>query len=250
MEDSNSSLGQTFGASLGGTALGSAISGAFSLGGAALQNKYNKEMAALQNQYNIDMWNMQNEYNTPTAQMQRLVDAGLSPNLAYGQVSSGVSSKAPDQIAPQMVEGLSAMGKSNIFTSALSQALSILSLKKDIEQKDANINYTNARAREAWDTINSWGAMYNAANPENPLARPISFGMEDGSFTPSSRARGAVLLQNLKNAISRGNILSNQNNFLGSKIDYQKKLNEWYEKTVIFNMVDKGVGTLLKAVMP
>lgn len=39
----------------------------------------------LENQFNLDVWNMQNEYNTPAAQMLRYQDAGLNPNLIYGQ---------------------------------------------------------------------------------------------------------------------------------------------------------------------
>lgn len=38
--------------------------------------------------WNLDMWNRQNEYNSPRAQVQRLIDAGLNPNLAYGQLQN------------------------------------------------------------------------------------------------------------------------------------------------------------------
>lgn len=48
---------------------------------AALQIK----LKELENQFNLDVWNMQNEYNTPSAQMLRYQDAGLNPNLIYGQ---------------------------------------------------------------------------------------------------------------------------------------------------------------------
>lgn len=102
---------QTQGSIIGsaGSVAGSLIGGAFNLGGMALQHKYNKEMAALQNQYNIDMWNMQNEYNSPTAQMSRLRDAGLNPNLAYGNVSTGNASKAPEMVAPNAPNAQQAM---------------------------------------------------------------------------------------------------------------------------------------------
>lgn len=94
-----------------GSVVGAALNGTFQAIDTAVQNKYNKEaaerqfeydkeMAALQNEYNVNMWRMNNEYNTPSAQMQRLVDAGLNPNLVYGSVSTGNSSSAPTQIAP------------------------------------------------------------------------------------------------------------------------------------------------------
>ena len=47
-----------------------------------------KKMAEWQNQKQLEWWNMQNNYNTPAAQMQRMIDAGLSPKLKYGKMSS------------------------------------------------------------------------------------------------------------------------------------------------------------------
>lgn len=45
---------------------------------------YNTKMAEWQNEQNIKNWQMQNEYNLPVNQMKRLADAGLNPNLVYG----------------------------------------------------------------------------------------------------------------------------------------------------------------------
>lgn len=64
---------------------------------AIMNNNYAKSMQAAQNRFNLDMWNKNNEYNSPEQQVQRLVDAGLSPNLAYGSVSTGNSSSPPVQ---------------------------------------------------------------------------------------------------------------------------------------------------------
>lgn len=41
-------------------------------------------------------WNMQNEYNSPQAQMQRFRDAGLNPNLIYGQMGESASVRSTD----------------------------------------------------------------------------------------------------------------------------------------------------------
>lgn len=51
------------------------------------------------NKQNIKFWNLQNEYNTPSAQMARLKDAGLNPNLIYGG-STGQASGMAEKIAP------------------------------------------------------------------------------------------------------------------------------------------------------
>lgn len=56
--------------------------------------KYNLEMYALQRQNALADWKMQNEYNSPSAQMARLREAGLNPNLVYGAGSATAESKS------------------------------------------------------------------------------------------------------------------------------------------------------------
>ena len=59
---------------------------------------YNLTPAEHAHKRDIEMWNRQNEYNHPRAQMERLREAGLNPNLMYGQgqqTSSGSSRQMP-----------------------------------------------------------------------------------------------------------------------------------------------------------
>lgn len=67
------------------------------------QNEYNLNMANLAYERDLDMWNRQNAYNSPKEQVQRLIDAGLNPNLMYGSGSAaaGNASSAPSFNAPQ-----------------------------------------------------------------------------------------------------------------------------------------------------
>jgi hypothetical protein len=53
------------------------------------QREWSEKMYGRQYQDNIALWNMQNAYNTPQKQMQRFIDAGLSPHLIYGKGTSG-----------------------------------------------------------------------------------------------------------------------------------------------------------------
>lgn len=46
---------------------------------------YNYLLKQQEQAYNLELWNLQNEYNSPAAQMKRYQDAGLNPNLIYGQ---------------------------------------------------------------------------------------------------------------------------------------------------------------------
>lgn len=86
-------VGDAVGAASG--AVGSVISGIFQ----SRENRKNREFAQQQaqqaRQWQIEQWNMENEYNNPTNQMQRYVDAGLNPNLIYGDVGAGLGASAP-----------------------------------------------------------------------------------------------------------------------------------------------------------
>lgn len=93
---------------------GAAVSGGFGLLGSYLSYKYNQRLQEQQNQYNLDMWRLQNEYNSPQAQMQRFEDAGLNPNLIYGQGTSGNATHAPEMgvaSAPDLSPDMRALGE-------------------------------------------------------------------------------------------------------------------------------------------
>lgn len=55
----------------------------------AKSRKWNEQMYARQRQDALADWNMQNEYNSPASQMKRFKEAGLNPNLIYGQSNEG-----------------------------------------------------------------------------------------------------------------------------------------------------------------
>lgn len=50
------------------------------------------ELARVQNEYNVQNWRMQNDYNSPASQMKRLQEAGLNPNLVYGNGADNTAS--------------------------------------------------------------------------------------------------------------------------------------------------------------
>lgn len=57
--------------------------------------KYNAKMYQIQRRDALADWEMQNKYNSPAAQMQRLKDAGLNPNLVYGNGATATASQQP-----------------------------------------------------------------------------------------------------------------------------------------------------------
>jgi hypothetical protein len=66
------------------------------------QLSYAREMYDKQRADALADWNMQNEYNSPKSQMARFQEAGLNPNLIYGQMSNSpvVRSASPQSYNP------------------------------------------------------------------------------------------------------------------------------------------------------
>lgn len=113
---------------LGGSFAGGLID-AFSNIGA---NKRAKELAKYQYDLNMQAWREQNEYNKPINQVERLQEAGLNPQLAYGNGSqAGNASPAPQYQAPTLQK---VQGFGNAFTSGIQNALSMYQMKLN-EQK-------------------------------------------------------------------------------------------------------------------
>jgi len=77
-----------------------------SVGSSLISNRGAKRRQKLADQQNIKFWNMQNAYNTPKAQMARLKDGGLNPNLIYGSnANTGVAgSISPSKPSPYNVQ--------------------------------------------------------------------------------------------------------------------------------------------------
>ena len=80
-------------AALGGLP-GAAADSLLSFAGNAINNKMSmknqKKLMDYQNDINLRNWQLQNEYNSPSNQMKLLREAGLNPNLAYGNLGSSV----------------------------------------------------------------------------------------------------------------------------------------------------------------
>lgn len=61
------------------------------------QNRLNREENERNYERNVEFWQMQNDYNHPAAQMERLREAGLNPNLVYGTPDiAGNNANAPE----------------------------------------------------------------------------------------------------------------------------------------------------------
>lgn len=103
--------------------------------------EYNLMLARQQNQWNIEQWQRENDYNSPTAQMARYRQAGLNPDLIYGQQNTSAASPALTSGAPSSPNDMSAMLSQRNFGTAVQAAINE---GLDIKLKKAQINNINA----------------------------------------------------------------------------------------------------------
>lgn len=115
---------------LGG--IGSTLGSLFNKSSVDATNRANLELAKYQNNWNLEQWHRQNEYNSPSAQMQRLREAKINPNLAIsnGQLSN-VSASSPSA-APMSIQPYIGYSQdfNNIFANLMEGAQFAYKLKE------------------------------------------------------------------------------------------------------------------------
>lgn len=87
---------------------------------AQIQRQWNETMMDKQNAWNLEQWQRQNEYNSPSAQLQRLRQAGLNP-LNYGL--DGSSAQGLESAQALGYDRASLAGAMNPITTAVDSAL-------------------------------------------------------------------------------------------------------------------------------
>ena len=157
------------GAIIGG--LGSLIGGLFgshnqqSTNAANLQiaretNALNEKLFNQQLQYNWDMFHAQNRYNAPSAQVSRMIEAGLNPYLNGVQTnmaSGAAAPSAPHMIAPTMQSsaGIIQNAFSDISNIVFNSAVQQQKLANETKKVDTDYNLSLAEiAKMAAETKN------------------------------------------------------------------------------------------------
>lgn len=110
------------------------------------QMEFQREMYDRQRKDSLADWQMQADYNSPRAQMQRLKEAGLNPNMVYGSGADAtmgdVRSSSPGSYNPQAPQ---------FDSSFVPQSLSMM---YDLQLKDAQKdNLAAARAVQEQDVL-------------------------------------------------------------------------------------------------
>ena len=102
-----------------------AISAGASMLNNAYSNAQSKKMMEKQFSYQKKMWEMENEYNKPINQMARLQEAGLNPNLVYGNGATAtggdMGSVSQPSVKPLDIDPLSDMANYQSIMNMMSQ---------------------------------------------------------------------------------------------------------------------------------
>jgi hypothetical protein len=108
-----------------------------SLASQLLTRKWNLQDYARQRADALADWNRVNEYNSPLAQMTRYKEAGLNPNLIYGQMTTSPSVRSSNLSNSKIDNPFSGMGSKLI--QAIIAKNQIANMNKDLEIKSEQI---------------------------------------------------------------------------------------------------------------
>lgn len=210
---------------------------------AADQFIYNKRMADLQNQYNLNMWNLNNAYNTPKAQMERLKDAGLNPNLLYNSVSTGNSSSGPEQVAPAPQKAIAPVFNLGTGINLINDLFELRKKRAELKQMEAVTEATEKKGMSyEQDIMNKYSfqdALRKAMNLHY-FGIPLQV---DGDSYDANAGWARYLAEKYKNELdiqaAHYKNLGEQFNYIKSHKDYIKEQKSLLEKKAADYRVDK-----------
>lgn len=138
------------------------------------QNAWNEKQAEKANKWNLEQWERENLYNSPMQQMQRLEQAGLNPNLMYGQGNPGsassLKSEMPSSVAPARVNSsLQFLGNSLAPAISMYQDLQNRQAQLTVQQKQAAL-LDQEIAGKALDNVTK-GYMNNVSYSKSKYAQ-------------------------------------------------------------------------------
>lgn len=193
------------------------------------QNKNNLELAKYSFDRSMEAWREQSEYNSPLNQLKRYQEAGLNPNLIYGQMNEGNASSAPQMSTPTS-------GRVSPI-NLLAQYSQIQNLHADMEVKQAQAENLRAAARnQAAQTSynNSRQVAQDLQNKLQSLNNQLIFDNK-GAYSSAYLSRFTTMSFEAKQAVAKYNslVLTNdiaeylyQNGYYRNQISLQNSLND------------------------
>lgn len=140
---------------------------------AGLQNIYNSAQSAKQFERQKELINLQNQYNSPLAQMKRLAEAGLNPNLVYNSNPSIASAggNAPPAIPSA---GMNSSDIAQTIMASKLNAAQVNNVEADTRLKEAQKNLTETQAQKTGQDYSqsekTFDYLINNLNLQNKLS--------------------------------------------------------------------------------
>lgn len=248
----------------------------FNLANSGINYLFQKKAMDYQNELQLKWWNMQNEYNHPKQQIKRMVEAGLNPNLAYGNISS---SNAGDVGTPRVAQAQYNMSPTFI-SDAISQAIGLASQAQQLQRQRIENELLQSR-QFGYPTDYDYDGKHFQFNS---LSDWLAFKERLGSYRLSADTinRTLDLLFKRDTYDTRKDLLSNKSLALAYANQYnmrsledrlaltafrrslterqaegqqlrnmfQTKVNDWYVANQVFNMVNQGINTIFGFIRP
>ena len=164
------------------------------------QRQYMSELANRQNQWNLEQWNRENAYNSPSNKMKLLREAGLNPDLMYGQGAGSLQAAS----SPQLTAGEAGP------TMDYSKFMPNLELSS-IAQNMANARLADAQARLANSQANKTDTESEGLKIEN-------------LFKPD------ILTQTLDNMKKEGRLTDNESSRILSQISLLNNQSDYWRE--------------------
>lgn len=114
-----------------------------------------KELAEYSYSKDLEMWERANAYNSPEAQMARLKEAGLNPNLVYGsgQVAGNTAGQLPRYQAPNVQYNYKApmdLGRLlGLYQDVQMKGAQIANIQADTQRKETENRFGIGQSRAA-----------------------------------------------------------------------------------------------------
>ena len=214
-------------------------------------NAYNYLLASKQNDWNIEQWTRENAYNTPSAQRQRLLDAGLNPNLmldggdagnARGLDSANYANAQPTTMQNPAQEKLGMLQSiQGVLQSANETAMQYAKQRSEIANLDSQTNAQNIQnsylrlfldknlEKLGHDTTTS---KWTSRNAEESYAKTwlennymLNYGFKQG------RLQNNLTAQTISNLMTEQAFTSERSNLL-------QKEYQWFDDRVLMDLYE------------
>jgi len=171
--------------------IGALASAGISLGSSLISqffgNNAAQKQAKEQNELNMQNWLKQQEYNSPKNQMNRFSEAGLNPQLIYGQGTPGNAASAPvsqakPRFAPQIDGG--AIMQNAVQIQQLQQTVENLKSNQELIQANEQLKKEQAalvkNQNEWYDLLSSNKIAFTKSNIAlNDVRKLVGYGQVD-----------------------------------------------------------------------